>query len=92
LQQAAVDAAHWTLTFCDRNAKSCDNAIAAWDMFKTKAEFAAGVAYDVAMTHVFKTDAENAATGGVETSAITHRGTLTSGDLQPGWRGSEPRR
>ena len=41
LQQAAVDAAHWTMTFCERNAKTCDNAGAAWDVFKTKAEFAA---------------------------------------------------
>ena len=40
LQQAAVDAAHWTMTFCERNAKTCDNAGAAWDVFKTKAEFA----------------------------------------------------
>ena len=62
LQQAAVDAAHWTMTFCERNAKTCENADAAWDVFKTKAEFAAGVAYDVAMTHVFKPDAETAAT------------------------------
>ena len=92
LQQAAVDAAHWTMTFCERNAKTCDNAGAAWDVFKTKAEFAAGVAYDVAMTHVFKPDAETAATGSVETSGIIHRGTLTSRDLQPGWRGTEPRR
>lgn len=92
LQQTAVDAAHWTMTFCDRNAKTCENAGAAWDVFKTKAEFAAGVAYDVAMTHVFKPGVETAATGGVETSGIIHRGTLTSSDLQPGWRGTEPRR
>jgi hypothetical protein len=92
LQQAAVDAANWTVTFCERNAKTCENADAAWDVFKTKAEFAAGVAYDVAMTHVFKAYTDTAATGGVETSGIIHRGTLTSRDLQPGWRGAEPRR
>jgi len=92
LQQAAVDAAHWTVTFCERNAKTCDNAGVAWDVFKTKAEFAAGVAYDVAMTHVFKTEAGAVASEGVETSAITRRGTLTSRDLEPGWRGTEPRR
>jgi hypothetical protein len=28
----------------------------------------------------------------VETSGIIHRGTLTSRDLEPGWRGTEPRR
>jgi hypothetical protein len=92
LQQTAVDAAQWTMTFCERNAKTCENAGAAWEVFKTKAEFAAGVAYDVAVTHVFKPDQGAAATSGVETSAIIQRGTLTSRDLQPDWRGAEPRR
>lgn len=87
LQQAAVDAAHWTVTFCERNAKTCENAETAWVVFKTKAEFAAGVAYDVAMTHVFKTTMNTTVSPSVETSAIVERGTLTSRDLEPGWRG-----
>lgn len=87
LQQVAVDAAHWTLTYCDRNPQTCANAASTWAVFKSKAEFAAGVAYDVAMTHVFKSTAELAAVN-VETSAIDKRGTLTSRDLQPAWRGT----
>lgn len=99
LQQAAVDAAHWTVTYCDRNAQSCETAAAAWEVFKAKAEFAAGVAYDVAMTHVFKAGMELAANQGpAETSAISdrgtfaNRGTLTDRDMEPRWRAGEPPR
>jgi hypothetical protein len=94
LQQAAVDAAHWTMTFCDRNAQTCANTAVAWEMFKAKAEFAAGVAYDVAMTHVL---AEHGADTGVETGSTADRpaeparGTLTDRDLKPAWRGTAPR-
>lgn len=90
LQQAAVDAAQWTLTFCERNTKTCENAGVAWDVFKSKAEFAAGVAYDVAMTHVFKAQTDAGTNPTVETSAIGQRGTLTSRDLEPDWRGKHP--
>jgi hypothetical protein len=91
LQQAAIDAAHWTMTFCDRNAQTCANAGAAWEMFKAKAEFAAGVAYDVAMTHVF---ADRGLEAGVETGSTSDhpsgpaRGTLNDRDLTPAWRGT----
>lgn len=96
LQQTAIDAAHWTITFCDRNAKMCENAGVAWDIFKSKAQFAAGVAYDVAMTHVLET-------AGIETASTPERhdpvaaaeaarGTLTARDLEPGWRGAPQRR
>ncbi len=97
LQQAAVDAARWTLTYCDRNAKTCENASAAWETFKAKAEFAGIVAYDIAMTHVFKPHVLGAGNGMAgltppgETSALPDRGTLTAGDLEPQWRGAPPR-
>lgn len=91
LQQAAIDAAQWTITYCDRNAKTCETAGAAWETFKAKAEFAAGVAYDVAMTHVLNAGREMAALPPpAETSALPQRGTLTSRDLEPDWRGGEP--
>jgi hypothetical protein len=93
LQQAAVDAAHWTITYCDRNAKSCETAAAAWDVFKAKAEFAAGVAYDVAMTHVFKASMDLAANHApAETSSLSDRGTLTDDDLELRWRAGDQAR
>ena len=93
LQQAAVDAANWTITYCDRNARSCETAAAAWDVFKAKAEFAAGVAYDVAMTHILNASMSEAAIGApAETSSLSDRGTLTERDLEPRWRAGEPPR
>lgn len=93
LQQAAVDAAQWTITYCDRNAKSCETAAGAWEVFKVKAEFAAGVAYDVAMTHVFKASIDLASNEApAETSSLSDRGTLTSRDLEPRWRAGDPQR
>ena len=92
IAQAAVDAAQWTMTFCDRNAQTCANATAAWAVFKAKAEFAVGVAYDVASTHVLK--AAGTAESGPpprETSAVSTRGTLNERDLEPAWRGTAAR-
>jgi len=90
LQQAAVDAAQWAITYCDRNAKTCETASAAWETFKAKADFAAGVAYDVAMTHVFPATLDTASRPPpAETSALADYGTLTTQDLEPTWRGGD---
>jgi hypothetical protein len=86
--QAAVDAARWAMTFCERNAKTCENATAAFEVFKAKAEFAAGVAYDVTLTHVLHPPADAQSTPPpAETSALSGRGTLNARDLEPAWRG-----
>lgn len=53
LQKSVAEAAHWSMTFCERNARTCETSSAAWAAFKEKAEFAAGMAYTVAMSHVF---------------------------------------
>jgi hypothetical protein len=92
IAQAAVDAAQWTMTFCDRNAQTCENASAAWVAFKAKAEFAMGVAYEVASTHMLKAagTAENGPAP-PETSAVAARGTLNARDLEPAWRGNATR-
>jgi len=99
LQQAVVDAAHWTLTFCERNGRTCETAAAAWETFKTKAEFAATVAYDVAMTHTFgEAGLETGSTPvrldqlRLDQPAGATRGTLTPLDLEPGWRGTVSRK
>jgi hypothetical protein len=92
IAQAAVDAARWAMTFCDRNAKSCENATTAWVAFKAKAEFAAGVAYDVALTHVLgPADGAQSPAPPAETSALSRRGTLNARDLEPAWRGNAAR-
>lgn len=53
LQKTVAGAAQWSLTFCERNTRTCETASSAWATFKEKAEFAAGMAYTVAMSHVF---------------------------------------
>lgn len=90
--QTAVDAARWAMSFCDRNAKTCENATTAWSAFKAKAEFAAGVAYDVALTHVLgPAGPAQSPSPPAETSAVSTRGTLNSRDLEPAWRGNGAR-
>ncbi len=43
----AVDRA---VTFCDRNARTCETANGVWNMFVKKLEFAARMGYDLATT------------------------------------------
>ena len=93
LQQAVVDAAHWTMTFCERNKRTCENAAVGWEGFKTKAEFALNVAYDVGMRHAFG-NGDIATASNPEnnrTPPKVERGTLNDSDLEPGWRGSAAR-
>lgn len=90
--QAAFDAAQWTMTFCDRNAKTCENAATTWAAFKAKAEFAAGVAYDLALTHVVDAvDTSRTPPAPAETSSLSAHGTLNARDLEPAWRGQTAR-
>ena len=55
LYARAANAATWTLTFCDRNAETCNKMQTFWAEFSKKAEFGAKLAYDVMR--------ENGATG-----------------------------
>lgn len=85
LYERAATAAHWTITYCDRNAQQCEAAGGLWDAFMRKAQFAGKLAYDVAL----RSTLEN----GQEPRALTisdkARGTLQPTDLAPGWRGLE---
>lgn len=99
LYDNAATAVHWTVTFCDRNERTCENAGTAWDVFVAKAQFAGQLAYDLAQRY--------AASGSEQTPAAVYapaalkteqgvadprrRGTLTQSDLEPDWRGA-PRR
>lgn len=83
LYERAASAAHWTVTYCDRNGTHCEMAGELWDGFLRKAEFAGKMAYDVAIRtttdHAFE-----ATTGPIPAKA---RGTLRPDDLRPDWRG-----
>jgi hypothetical protein len=47
LMQQASNAAHWTLTYCDRNPQTCTRAGELWGVFQAKAQFAIAVAGDI---------------------------------------------
>jgi hypothetical protein len=82
LYERAATAAHWTMTYCDRNGQQCEMAGEFWEAFLRKAEFAGKLAYDVALRSAMK-DA-----GEAEVKPAKARGTLQPSDLQPNWRGN----
>ena len=87
--QQVSSAAHWAVTFCARNAATCTAAGEAWSGFVKKAEFGARLAYDIVQKQLAADREERVAPAADGPSRPRERGTLTPGDLQPGWRGSE---
>jgi hypothetical protein len=89
LYQQVSSAAHWAVTFCDRNAATCTAASEAWAGFVKKAEFGARLAYDIVHKQVMTERQAPVAPAADPSPRPRERGTLTPGDLQPGWRGGE---
>ena len=96
LYNRAALAAQWTITFCDRNKESCDQAGELWGAFKKKAQFAAGLAYDTLSEQIASSINNTDNTGGIApaefgrntaTPRVLETGTLKPLDLEPGWRG-----
>jgi hypothetical protein len=81
LYNRAALAAHWTVTFCDRNGATCEQAGALWGTFKKKAQFAAQLAYDTLSEQIASSGDQQLSDARIET------GTLKPGDLEPNWRG-----
>lgn len=90
LYERAAQAATWTLTFCDRNAETCDKAQTFWAEFSKKAEFGAKLAYDVMRDRAGSGDEQaSPAPAHYQTVVPPTRspGTLTPDDVKPAWRG-----
>lgn len=102
LYNRAALAANWTMTFCDRNAQTCETASNLWGQFVKKAQFGARLAYDTVVEqlagHDVSFDEQPAQTlfgqapgRALETGALKSprapSGTLKPGDLEPDWRG-----
>ncbi|HEX2843335.1 hypothetical protein [Hyphomicrobium sp.] len=83
LYERAATAAHWTMTYCDRNGQQCEMAGTLWDAFLRKAQFAGKLAYDVAL-RTAGNEAQEALIAPVSAKA---RGTLSPDDLSLDWRG-----
>ena len=88
LYHRAAHAAHWTMTYCDRNGTQCELAGQAWDAFLRKAQFAGKLAYDVAI----RTSLEDAPAGSPVPQLASERSTLRPEDLRPDWRPARPPR
>jgi hypothetical protein len=94
LYERAANAAHWTMTFCDRNAATCAQAASLWDQFTAKAEFGARLAYDMLREAQTESQTEaqlDSATAGAAGRQqpglpLDSRGTLRPEDLKPAWR------
>ena len=53
LYQTATETVHRAATFCDRNAKLCEQGAQHWAVFRTKLEFGAKLVFDVASEKLF---------------------------------------
>jgi hypothetical protein len=87
--QQVSSAAHWAVTFCDRNGATCTAASEAWAGFVKKAEFGARLAYDIVQKQLASEREAPVAPAADGPTRPRERGTLAPGDLQPGWRGGE---
>jgi hypothetical protein len=92
LYQRAATAANWAVTFCDRNAQTCQQASGFLAEFKKKAEFGAELAVDMIRTGDANAELTTAsipesAPAGARTVKAPLRNTLTVSDLKPEWRG-----
>jgi hypothetical protein len=90
----AVSTIERVTTFCDRNARTCTVAGEAWATFLKKAEFGARLLGDL-----ISSGGRQGNPDGSRTPAPNHgagagpdRGTLSSADLEPAWRGPSMRR
>jgi hypothetical protein len=53
LYQTATETVHRAATFCERNAKLCEQGAQHWAVFRTKLEFGAKLVFDVASERFF---------------------------------------
>lgn len=85
LYDRAATAAHWTITYCDRNGPQCETAGQLWQVFLAKAQFAGQLAYDVAI----RASSETVLKDPLSPQLASDRGTLKADDLKPDWRAAE---
>ncbi|WP_295559246.1 hypothetical protein [uncultured Hyphomicrobium sp.] len=83
LYERAATAAHWTVTYCDRNGQQCEMAGQFWETFLAKAQFAGKLAYDVAI----RASSETMQRDPLSPQLASERGTLKADDLAPHWQG-----
>lgn len=91
LYAKAHDSVTWTITFCDRNEKTCERGRLLREAFVEKASFAASASYNLAMQHLTEPDQRDTlqpVRAREPLRPVDYRGTLTDRDLRPQWRGT----
>lgn len=98
LYGAAVATVERAITFCDRNARTCEIGSEVWAAFLKKAEFGARMAFELITSRGGSDEGDGArvepasAKGKAEKKPQpAPRGTLTPADLNPPWRGQPQR-
>ncbi|MFM9938039.1 MAG: hypothetical protein ACKVP7_00920 [Hyphomicrobiaceae bacterium] len=89
LYATVSSAAHQAATFCDRNKNLCAKGAEHWATFRSKLEFGARMAIDVATERMQGPAAGPERPAGASLKPAV--GTLTPDDLGPGWRGRTTR-
>jgi hypothetical protein len=91
LSRATGGALDQALTFCDRNAATCEKGAEAWAVFKSKAEFGGRLALDLLNTHALggatPAEAPRAFAPYAGEPPLRQPGTLRKEDRLPAWRG-----
>ena len=78
-------------TTCERHPYICEKAGATWALFKQKAEFGGKLALDLVKERAFGQAPEKAHPVQPTSMTPAQRGTLTSKDMEPAWRGKVQR-
>lgn len=86
LYSSTVETVHRMATFCDRNDQVCKQANVYWDVFKTKLEFGARMAYDIASDRL-----SGKASNPVAPVSNPPADTLQPADRLPPWMGRTQR-
>ena len=92
LYTTAVSAVERATTFCDRNPATCTTAASAWATFLKKAEFGARLVGDMISSGGRQVPDASPAPKHNTGADAAPRGTLSSADMQPAWRGPSARR
>jgi len=88
---AAVAAFERAVTFCDRNPSTCTEASQLWATFVRKAEFGIDLAARMVRDGMSNSQQPQPASGEVGFEPAPQRGTLSSTDMSPQWRGPAAR-
>ena len=92
LWEQTKDFTNWTMTTCDRDPQSCEQADRLWRQFQVNAAHSFAVINEMVRNHVANANyAGFASNSGISAyPSMPNTGTLAATDLLPNWRGTLP--